>query len=72
MQFNLSIFFEFKAIKMIKRTKNSITFDKWKEAMSKEIFLYNEDRNNILKRLYEMFCDDYDEEESPTPKKKKR
>ncbi len=56
---------------MVKRGKNSITFEKWKEAMSKEIFLYNEDRNNILKRLYEMFCDDYDEEEPPTPKKNK-
>jgi len=57
---------------MVGRKKNSITFEKWKEAMSKDIFLYNEEQNNILKRLYDMFCDDYDEEEESSNSKKKK
>lgn len=49
---------------MSQSRENSMTYEKWKEAMSKEIFLQKEEGSNVLHKLYDKFGDDFEEEES--------
>ncbi len=49
---------------MLQNRENSITYEKWKEAMSKEIFLQKEERSSVFNKLYDKFGDDFEEEES--------
>jgi hypothetical protein len=44
-----------------------MTFEKWKEYISRETFLLNEERPNILSKLYEIFGDDFEDEELTSP-----
>jgi hypothetical protein len=48
---------------MSQRRESLITFEKWKEDMSREIFLLDEERPNILSKLYDIFGDDFEDEE---------
>ena len=41
-----------------------MTYEKWTESMSEEIFLQTEERSNVLNKLYDKFGDDFEEEES--------
>ncbi len=41
-----------------------MTYEKWAEAMSKEIFIQKEEKANVLNKLYDKFGDDFEEEES--------
>ena len=49
---------------MLQNRENSLTYEKWTEAMSKEIFLQKEERSSVLNKLYDKFGDDFEEEES--------
>ena len=49
---------------MLKSLENSMTYEKWTESMSEEIFLQTEERSNVLNKLYDKFGDDFEEEES--------
>jgi len=49
---------------MLKSLENSMTYEKWTESMSKEIFLQTEERASVLNKLYDKFGDDFEEEES--------
>ena len=53
-----------KVKKMLASRGNSITYEKWTEAMSKEIFIQKEERSSVFNKLYDKFGDDFEEEES--------
>ncbi len=57
---------------MIKDQENHIDYEKWGELMSKDIFLYEEEKPKSLSKLYDMFGDDYEDEELSGSKSKKK
>lgn len=51
---------------------NHISFEQWKELTAKDIFFfYEDDKPKSLSKLYDLFGDEFDEEEHPHPKPKK-
>lgn len=55
---------------MIRDQGNHISFVRWAELMAREIYFYEDEKPKSLVRLYEMFGDEFDEEESPPSKPK--
>lgn len=45
-----------------------ISFEKWRELTARDIFVNEEEKPKTLAKLYEMFGDDYEEEEAPSLK----
>lgn len=56
---------------MIRDQENHISYEKWSELTAKEIFNYEDEKPKSLSRLYDMFGDEFDEEESPRSKSKR-
>ncbi|MDI7259076.1 MAG: hypothetical protein QME90_04035 [Thermodesulfobacteriota bacterium] len=57
---------------MVRDQERVISFDKWKESMSKDIFLLDDDKPKSISRLYDMFGDDFDEEDPSASRSKKK
>ena len=57
---------------MVRDQEKAISFDKWKELMSKDIFLLDDDKPRSISRIYDMFGDNFDEEESSASRSKKK
>lgn len=57
---------------MVRDQEKAISLDKWKELMSKDIFLLDDDKPRSISRIYDMFGDDFDEEESSASRSKKK
>lgn len=53
---------------MIRDQENHISYEQWKELTAKDIFFYEDDKPKSLSRLYDLFGDEFDEEESPRSK----
>ncbi|MCX8116502.1 MAG: hypothetical protein N3G78_01055 [Desulfobacterota bacterium] len=43
---------------------NHISFERWSEMMARDIYVYEEDKPRSLAKLFEMFGDDFEEDES--------
>jgi len=56
---------------MITDQENHITFEKWTELTTKAIFFYEEEKPKSHNKLYDMYGDESDEEESSHSKSKK-
>jgi len=48
---------------MIRDQENHINYEKWSELRSKDIFLCEDEKPKSHGRLYDMYCDDFDDEE---------
>jgi len=57
---------------MMDRGDGVMTFEKWKEAMSRGIFIVENDKSGILNKLVDIFVEDLDEEESKPLRLKKK
>jgi len=57
--------------KMIRDQENHISYDKWSELTSKDIFLYEDEKPKSHSRLYDMYGDDFENEELSDSKSKK-
>lgn len=49
---------------MTKQGEGVMTFEKWKEAMSKEIFLFFNDNPGFRSKIFDLFDEDIEEEET--------
>jgi len=56
---------------MIREQENHITFEKWAELTTKDIFFYEEEKPKSYNKLYDMYGDEFDEEEFSLSKSKK-
>ena len=56
---------------MIGDQENHISFEKWAELTAKDIFFYEDEKPKSLTKLYDMYGDEFDEEEFPRPKSKR-
>jgi hypothetical protein len=56
---------------MIRDQENHINFEKWAELTAKDIFIYEDEKPKSLSKLYDMFGDEFDEEESTRSKSKR-
>ncbi len=56
---------------MIMDQENHISYEKWSELTSKDIFLYEEEKPKSHRRLYDMYGDDFEDEELSDSKSKK-
>jgi len=48
---------------MIREQQKTISYEKWAELTSKEIFLYEDDKPKSINRFYDMYGDDFDDED---------
>jgi hypothetical protein len=51
--------------------ENHISFEKWAELTTKDIFFYDDEKPKSLSKLYDMFGDEFDDDESSRSKSKK-
>jgi len=56
---------------MIRDQENHISFEKWAELTTKDIFVYEDEKPKSLNKLYDMYGDEFDEEELFHSKSKK-
>ncbi len=56
---------------MISDQENHISYEKWSELTSKDIFLSEDDKPKSQSKLYYMYGDDLDDEELSGSKSKK-
>ncbi|OGQ00233.1 MAG: hypothetical protein A2026_14580 [Deltaproteobacteria bacterium RBG_19FT_COMBO_46_12] len=56
---------------MIRDQENHINYEKWSESMSRDIFFADDEKPKTLSKLYDMYGEDFDEEESPSSRSKK-
>lgn len=56
---------------MFREQENHISYEKWSELMARDIYFYEDEKPKSLGKLYEMFGDEFDEEE-PSSLKLKR
>jgi len=56
---------------MIRDQENHINYEKWSELTSKDIFLYEDEKPKSHSRLYDMYGDDFENEELSDSKSKK-
>lgn len=59
------------SLRMIGNQENQISYEKWAELTAREIF-YEDEKPKSLSKLYDMFGEDFETEESPGYKVKKR
>lgn len=57
---------------MFKEENKSINFETWKEMMSKDIFVIDDDKLKFPNKLHERFFDELEEEESIVPDSRRR
>jgi len=57
---------------MIREQENHISYEKWSESMSRDIFFADDEKPKTLSKLYDMYGEDFYEEESPSSRSKKR
>jgi len=62
---------KFWSLRMMTNQENQISYEKWTELTAREIF-YEDEKPKSLSKLYDMFGDDFETEESPGSKVKKR
>ncbi len=55
---------------MIRDQENHISYEKWAELTAKDIFFYEDEKPKSFGRFYDMFGDEFDEEESSSKSKK--
>jgi hypothetical protein len=55
---------------MIRDQENHISYEKWAELTTKDIFIYEDEKPKSLSKLYYMYGDDFDGEEPPPSKSK--
>jgi len=48
---------------MIREQQKTISYEKWAELTSKEIFLYEDDKPKSINRFCDMYGDDFDDED---------
>lgn len=51
---------------MLREQENHISYEKWSESMSRDIFFADNEKPKTLSKLYDMYGEDFDEEESPS------
>ena len=56
---------------MIRGQENHISYDKWSESMSRDIFFADDEKPKTLSKLYDMYGDDFEDEELSDSKSKK-
>lgn len=56
---------------MIRDQENHISYDKWSESMSRDIFFADDEKPKTLSKLYDMYGDDFEDEELSDSKSKK-
>jgi len=56
---------------MIRDQENHISYERWSELTSKDIFLYEDEKPKSHGRFYDMYGDDFDDEELSDFKSKK-
>lgn len=54
---------------MLENEEKYISFEKWKEMMARQTFLYEEEKSRHSDKLFEMYGDDFDEEDQERDKK---
>lgn len=47
---------------MLAEQEKVLTLEKWKELVSRDMFLFEEEKPKSVSRLYEMYGEDLDEE----------
>jgi hypothetical protein len=55
---------------MTRDQENHISYKKWSELTSKDIFLYEDEKTKSHNRLYDMYGDDFEDEELSDSKSK--
>jgi hypothetical protein len=56
---------------MIREQENHISYEKWTELTAKDIFIYEDEKPKSPARFYDMYGDEFDEEESYSSRSKK-
>jgi hypothetical protein len=56
---------------MIRDQENHINYEKWSESMSRDIFFADDEKPKTLSKLYDMYGDDFEDEELSDSKSKK-
>lgn len=56
---------------MIRGQENHISYGKWAESMSRDIFFADDEKPKTLSKLYDMYGDDFEDEELSDSKSKK-
>lgn len=56
----------------MRNQENQISYEKWTELTARDIFIYEDETPKSLSRLYDMFGDDSEMDESSGPKTKKK
>ena len=56
---------------MIRDQENHINYEKWSESMSRDIFFVDDEKPKTLSKLYDMYGDDFEDEELSDSKSKK-
>jgi len=56
---------------MLRDQENHISYDKWSELTSKDIFLCEDEKPKFHSKLYDMYGDDFEDEEFSDSKSKK-
>ncbi len=64
-------FFAQYLIEMLGTEKRYISFEKWNEMMSKNTFIFEEEKPKLFDKLFEMYGDDLEEEDEKGKKYKK-
>jgi hypothetical protein len=57
---------------MTRNQENQISYEKWAELTARDIFLYEDEKPKSLSKLYDMFGDDFENEELSGSKSKKK
>ncbi len=56
---------------MIRDQENHISFEKWAELTARDMFIYDDEKPKSLSRFYDMYGDEFDEEEPSISQSKK-
>lgn len=56
---------------MLGNEEKYISFEKWTEMMARQTFIFEEEKNRHFDKLFEMYGDEFDEDDSESEKHKK-